>query len=103
MTPDPTNDAQLADAQFVALRHAELAALWRRQFEVFDDLVYGFLHGEVSREQLQGARHFLSVPRFYRPPTAERFTASDPLHRDYLGVPEVDFRRTTRETDSRFI
>src|SRR5437763_11296901 len=129
---------------------AQLAARWRRQLEVYDDLVYGYLLAEDERRaarerrrlwrrllwrpavwhrvrwrfwhtfprlaehfnernrereaqrdrstvalaDLSGARHALSVPRFY--PTSmlseEHFRSSDPLDDAYAGRLEADLR-----------
>lgn len=46
---------------------AELAALWRRHFEVYDDLVYGFMIGESARRAALQRRWWRRARR-WRPP-----------------------------------
>jgi hypothetical protein len=151
------------------LSDARLAELWRRHFEVLDDLVYGVLEGQacaecaarersrrgrmgralrrrpkwwyplkhdywhflrvhfpamvdrldarrearwerrelerkrgpgaVTLDDLRGARHRLSAPRFYGSDSEDGFRASDPLTEGYVGRLETSFLRTRREMD----
>ena len=95
----------------------QLAALWRRQFECMDSLLYGFMLAENERRagrapgpaavtygELAGARHGLSVPRFHAQEQlrAEHFRSSDPLDELYLGKLETSFARVRAEVDSEF-
>jgi hypothetical protein len=83
---------------------SELAALWRRQFEVYDNLVHGLLCGTVALGDLAAARHSLSVPRFYSQQqlTVEHFRSSDPLDPANVGSLEADWQRVRAETDGEF-
>jgi hypothetical protein len=93
----------------------ELAALWRRQYECLDALVHGYLIGEQERQagrprtdatvtlaDLSGARHGLSVPRFYSQGqlTVDEFRHSDPLDELYAGRLEAEWRRMRNEDEA---
>jgi hypothetical protein len=58
----------------------------------------------VSYGELAGARHGLSVPRFYSPDRLreEHFRSSDPLDAGFVGCVEADFARARSEIDGEF-
>ncbi len=95
----------------------QLAALWRRQFECMDSLLYGFMLAENERRagrapgpaavtygELAGARHGLSVPRFHAQEQlrAEHFRHSDPFDALYAGKFEADFISSRTDLDAEF-
>jgi hypothetical protein len=102
----------------MAMTDAELAALWRRHFDVLDQLVYGFLEGEnrkdldeegraesaadeqaiVSLHDLGYKRHALSTVLHYGGESREEFKASDPESPNYVGVEAAQLLRARRET-----
>jgi len=102
------------------LTDRELAQLWRRHFEVFDSLVYGYLRAEQQRRNgrdpgpaavtlgdLLSKRHSLSAARYH--PDSELaavehvrehvFRFSDPLSEFYAGKLEADWLRERAERD----
>ncbi|HXW58560.1 MAG TPA: hypothetical protein VEJ23_03680 [Solirubrobacteraceae bacterium] len=100
---------------------AELAALWRRHFDVLDQLVYGFLEGldraslseqrraetrgdekgVVSVDQLRARRYKLATVLYYGADTPEGFAVSDPLDKRYVGQRESRLLRDRRELDGQ--
>ncbi len=101
----------------------ELAELWRRHFEVFDSLVYGYLRAEQQRRNgrdpgsaavtfadLLSKRHSLSAARYH--PDSELaaveharkdvFRFSDPLSEFYAGKLEADWQRHRAEVDAQW-
>jgi hypothetical protein len=99
------------------MTEAQLAKLWRRQFECMDALLHGFLLAEGDRSagrepgpaavtyaELAGERHGLSVPRFHpqerlRP---DHFRHSDPFDALYAGKFEADFISSRTDLDAEF-
>jgi hypothetical protein len=98
---------------------AELAVLWRRHFDVLDQLVYGFLEGQdraqmseqereetrsdqkgvVSVDELRSARHELATVLYYGAERREGFRASDPTDPRYVGRHESRLLRDRRELE----
>jgi hypothetical protein len=97
----------------------EQAALWRRQFNVLDSLVYGFLEGEgrkeltdeqraesgadenavVTVDELSDWRYKLATPLYYGDAAVAGFKASDPTDSAYVGRRAAELLRDRRELE----
>jgi hypothetical protein len=101
------------------MNDTELVALWRRHFDVLDQLVYGFLEGQdraglseqeraqtrsdekgvVSLYELRSRRHDLVRVLYYGAEQPEGFRASDPTDSGYVGRIESRLLRDRRELE----
>jgi hypothetical protein len=101
------------------MNDSELAALWRRHFDVLDQLVYGFLEGQdraqlskqqradtrddekgvVSLDDLRSRRYELATVLYYGAEQREGFRASDPTDPRYVGRVESRLLRDRRELE----
>lgn len=101
------------------MNDAELAALWRRHFDVLDQLVYGFLEGKdreelsdaeaaetvedegavVTLNELRDRRYDLATVLYYGADSPTGFKASDPTDEGYVGRTEARLLRDRRELE----
>lgn len=99
------------------MNETEQVALWRRHFDVLDQLVYGFLEGHaraqlsdqqraqtrsderavVSLDELQSRRYELATVLYYGAGEPAGFRASDPTDTGYVGRVESCLLRDRRE------